>query len=170
MATRLQRSDCPSARPPAWRSHGFPDGALPPSHTQEMLLGKKLNVKMTARAHLSACDGPVTNRLLIFTWSSVTERIAWVETIKELLTCARSPSSLLTQFCSNKVARKMKKFSRVWGWRDSLTEDSRLSIIYSVGMQQMTSDGGGGNGGRSDAALGGKKREADRGKKCRAGP
>lgn len=73
--------------PPVWRLRGFPDEALPPSHTQEMLLGKILNVKMTAREHLSACDGPLTNRLLIFTGSSVTEGIAWAETIKEILTC-----------------------------------------------------------------------------------
>lgn len=46
---------------PVQSLHGFPRDALFSTHTQETLLGKNLNVKMTARERLSICDGPVTD-------------------------------------------------------------------------------------------------------------
>ncbi len=83
---------------PLWSLHGFPHDALFPSHTQETLLGKNLNVNMTVRKRLSICDGPVTDWLVIFSESLVTvKRNEWVETINEFLTF--SPNSAEMWLC-----------------------------------------------------------------------
>ncbi len=125
--------------------HGFPHDAPFPSHTQKESLGKNLNVNLTVRERLcSMCDGRdwLTGDPFRVPGDCGKDWVGW--DYKWILTFSPSSTEMGLCKCFAEAAVSVNH------WELGL--QNLISIICSVGIQQIISNAGQ-NGGRSTDAL-----------------